>query len=397
MECNANGHYPNCSGPHNGAKLTTNILKKIVYIVNVDWFFISHRLPLALHALENGWEVFLLTKDSGRKEELENYGIRVHDIPFGRTSINPIQEIKCVMRLTRLIRQIEPDVIHNVTWKGCLWGGIAAKRAGNHHVVNALSGLGSVIINKGVVNHVMEYIAKVAFKDEYSTFIFQNPDDIQWFKTHGYATNNRIRLIKGSGIDLELFSYQKVIPKNKIRILFPARMLRDKGLCELIEAMHVLRPKYDGKIELILAGGCDDANKTSLSKEELNAMLVDSYITWIGNQKDMYPVYVDSDIVALPSYREGLPKSLIEACAVGRPIVTTDVPGCRECVDDGINGYLVPLKSSSAIAEAIARLVDNQDDRIRFGMASRRKAELEFSIENVIKKTFSLYDSVMKN
>lgn len=370
--------------------------KKLVYVVNVDWFFISHRLPLALHALKNGWDVYLLTKDTGRKAELEGYGIKVIDVPFGRTSVNPLQELKCVRELTRHIKQISPDVIHNVTWKGCLWGGIAAKRAGNKHVVNALSGLGSVFISKGVVNRIMGYLAKISFKDDYSAFIFQNPDDIKWFKTQGFATDDRIYLIKGSGIDLNTFAFKEPEPKEKLKILFPARMLRDKGLCELIEAMKILQPKYEGKVELVLAGSCGDANKTAISEDELKSMLIDGYITWIGNQKDMYPVYMDSDIVVLPSYREGLPKSLIEACAVGRPIVTTDVPGCRECVDEGVNGYLVPLKSINELADAIDKLIVNTDLRRQFGIASRKKAEAEFSIENVIEKTFGIYETILK-
>lgn len=369
---------------------------KIVFIVNVDWFFVSHRLPLALHALKEGWDVYLLTKDTGKKEELEGYGIHFFDIPFGRTSVNPFEEVKCVFKLRSLLKQIKPDVIHNVTWKGCLWGGIAAKMVGNKHVVNALSGLGSVFISKGVVNHIMGYLSKVSFKDNYSAFIFQNPDDVKWFKSQGYATDDRIYMIKGSGIDLNTYAFKAPEPKEKLKILFPARMLRDKGLCELIEAMKILQPKYEEKIELVLAGSCGDANKTAIKEDELKSMLVDGYITWIGNQTNMYPVYLDSDIVVLPSYREGLPKSLIEACSVGRPIVTTDVPGCRECVDEGVNGYLVPVRTSDELAEAMAKLIDDAEMRKRYGIASRKKAEAEFSIDNVIENTFSIYDKLMR-
>ena len=368
--------------------------KKIVYIVNVDSFFISHRLPLALHALQSGWDVYLLTKDTGKKPELEDYGIKVIDVPFGRTSVNPVEELKCLFVLKKQLKRIMPDVIHNVTWKGCLWGGIAAKLTGNKHVVNALSGLGSVFISKGLVYRIMGYLAKMSFKDDYSAFIFQNPDDIKWFKSQGYATDDRIYLIKGSGIDLNKFAYKETKPKSKLKVLFPARMLKDKGLLELIEAMKLLRSKYEGKIELFLAGSCGDANKTAITEEELKALLVDGYITWIGYQKDMYPVYVESDIVVLPSYREGLPKSLIEACAVGRPIVTTDVPGCRECVDEGKNGYLVPVRTSQELADAIEKLVNSPEDRKAFGLASRQKAERDFSIENVISNTFDIYKKI---
>lgn len=372
-------------------------MKKIVFIVNVDWFFKSHRYPLALHAVEKGWDVYVLTKDTGLKKEFAGKDITLIDIPFGRTSVNPLQEIKCLLAIRKELKRIKPDVIHNVTWKGCLWGSMAAKMVGNRHVVNALSGLGSVFIGQGLVNKVMGLLAEKAFKNDYSAFIFQNPDDINWFKGLGYASEDRIYMIKGSGIDLNSYAYQEATPKEKLKVLFPARMLRDKGLVELIDAFGLLKEKYAGKIELVLAGSCGDANKTAVSEEELRGMLVENYITWIGNQKDMYPVYVNSDIVVLPSYREGLPKSLIEACAVGRPIVTTDVPGCRECVDEGINGFLVPVKTSIELACAIEKLVLDSDLRIEYGKASRKKAEQEFSIENVINKTFSIYDSLLKD
>lgn len=369
--------------------------KKIVYIVNVDWFFMSHRLPLALHAIESGWDVYLLTKVTDKRGVLDGNGIHVINVPFGRTSINPVAELKCLIKISRLLKKIKPDVIHNVTWKGCLWGSIAAKMVGNTHVVNALSGLGSVFIGQGMVNKIMGRLAKIAFKNDYAAFIFQNPDDIKWFKELKYASEDRIYLIKGSGIDLNAYAYNEAKHKDKLKVLFPARMLRDKGLMELIDAFGLLKEKYEGKIELVLAGSCGDANKTSVSEEELEGMLVDGYITWIGNQEDMYPIYVDSDIVVLPSYREGLPKSLIEACAVGRPVVTTDVPGCRECVDEGVNGNLVPLKSVKELADAIEALIIDTDKRKEFGVASRKKAEEEFSIENVIEKTFAIYGELV--
>ena len=369
---------------------------KIVFIVNVDWFFISHRLPLALEAIKKGWEVFLFARDTGKRKELQDIGITLIDIPFGRTSTNPIQELKCIISIQKELKRISPDIIHNVTWKGCLLGGLAAKMVGNRHVVNALSGLGSVFIGDGLVNRIMMRLAEFAFKNDYSCFIFQNPDDVNWFKNLGYASADRIFEIKGSGVDLKSFSYQEVTTKEKVRILFPARILKDKGLIELIEALKLLQPKYKDKIETFLAGSCGDANKTSVSEEELKSMLIEVYITWIGHQKDMYPVYVNSDVVVLPSYREGLPKSLIEACAVGRPIVSTDVPGCRECVDDGVNGYLVPVKTTKELADAIEKLIVDSDLRIEFGMASRKKAETEFSIENVIEKTFKIYDTILR-
>ena len=211
------------------------------------------------------------------------------------------------------------------------------------------------------------------------------------------AEDSHYCLIKGSGVDLDEFVYSVPLNIEPIKILFPARILYDKGIMELIYAAGILEDDYKGKVLFLLAGNCDDDNLASMSESELKKHLVPNYLEWIGFQKQMVPIYQECDIVVLPSYREGLPKSLIEACAIGRPVVTTDVPGCRECVIDNYNGFLVPAKNSDSLASALKRLIDDKELRLSFGKNSRIIAEKEFSIEKVLEKTFSIYDSIMNN
>lgn len=368
-------------------------MKKLFYIVNVDWFFISHRLPLAIHAMKQGFVVYILTADTGRRSELESLGIQFISIPFKRSGSNPFHELKCVYLLWYNIRKIQPDIIHNITLKAALLASLASKLAGAKNVINAISGLGYNFTDnrKGLLQRIVKFMICFAFRSSTYSFILQNPDDVKMIDQLQLVDRKRLYLIKGSGIDLNLFYFQFPPNQDTLKILFPARILLDKGIKELIDAAHILQKELQGKIEFILAGDCDKENLAVFPEEELRKELVLGYITWVGFQKDMYSLYVNCDIVVLPSYREGLPKSLIEACAVGRPIVTTDVPGCRECVVEGGNGWLVPAKDSQALAVALKKLIDNKSMRYEFGIQSRKLAERDFSIDGVINKTFSIY------
>lgn len=371
---------------------------KIVYVVNVDWFFISHRLPLALHAIEEGDEVYLLTFDTGRKEELQQKGIHFVDIPFERSGSNPLHEIKCIRKLKQAYIRINPDIIHHITLKASLLGCIAAKLAHNGNVVNAISGFGYMFTEdrKGLMQTVVKKLIHFAFKSKSFSFILQNPDDVKSVKEMDLVPDDNIYLIKGSGVDLRVYDYFVPQRHEKVSCLFPARILRDKGVVEFIEAAMQLKNEYEGKVKFVLAGDCDEENPAVLHESELNSMLIPGYIEWIGYQKMMIPVFTSSDIVVLPSYREGLPKSLIEACAIGRPIITTDAIGCRECVYDGENGFLVPVKDSESIAFALKKLFDNDELRLQMGKMSRKLAERDFSIDSVIEKTFAIYQNYIK-
>ena len=370
--------------------------KRIIFVVNVDWFFLSHRLPLALEALNRGYDVFLLAADCGKREEVEKYGIKFVHIPFERSGSNPIHELKCVFKLKRLYKKLCPDIIHHITIKSAILGSLAAKFSGNKNVVNAISGFGYNFTDErdGLLQKIMKLVLKFAFRDKHFSYILQNPDDINAIKEFNFTSEDKVYLIKGSGIDLQQYSFAALPNNEKLNILFPARILRDKGIIELIDAAKLLQNKLYGKVTFILAGDCDINNPTGIHQDELNNIIVKNYIEWVGYQKQMYEIYKSADIVILPSYREGLPKSLIEACAVGRPIITTDVPGCRECVIENYNGILVKSKNVEELSSAIEILINNKDLRVQYGKNARLLAEKEFSIESVIDKHFSIYKSI---
>lgn len=372
-------------------------MKKLFFVVNVDWFFLSHRLPLALAAIERGWEVFLLTSNTGRKNEIENYGIKFIDIPFERSGTNWKHDLKCVRMLVTYYRRYQPDIIHNVTLKAALLGSIAAKLSRSRKVVNAISGLGYNFTDgrDGLLQKLIRKLMNFAFKSDYFYFILQNPDDIQMMKKLNFVPDSHYKLIKGSGIDLNEFPFTPSQNKEKLKILFPARILYDKGVMEFIGAAKLLEKEWKDKVKFVLAGDCDEHNKAVVKQADLEKHLIQDYLEWVGFQNNMLPLYQASDIVVLPSYREGLPKSLIEACAVGRPIITTDVPGCRECVVDGYNGRIVPVKAVEPLASAISELCENSEKRTKMGRNSRVLAEREFSIENVIEKTFDIYGEIL--
>lgn len=371
---------------------------KIVFVCNVDWFFISHRLPLAKEALAKGNKVYVLTKNTGRRKELEAFGLKFIEIPFIRSGKNPIHEINCILKLCKSYKDIQPDIIHHITLKSALLGSVASKIAKVKNVVNAISGLGYNFTDgrNGLLQKVIKKLINVAFKSRYFHFILQNPDDFQMIENLSLVPNKHIHLIKGSGVNLNTYKFNPLSLDGKIKFLFPARLLYDKGLMELIGAAKKLQSSLEGKAQFLLAGDCDPDNLAAISEEELQKELIPGYIDWIGFQKDMYPIYVNSHIVILPSYREGLPKSLIEACAVGRPIITTDVPGCRECVINNLNGCLVKVKDIDALSKAIYHLFCHPELLSEMGKESRLLAEREFSIDVVVDKTFDIYNSLIR-
>ncbi|WP_294476120.1 glycosyltransferase family 4 protein [uncultured Bacteroides sp.] len=366
---------------------------RIAIVTNHDWFFISHRLPIALAALREGHEVYLLAIDTGRRKELEDIGIKFVSISLNPTGKNPVEEMRTLWELRKLYKRIKPDVIHHVTMKVTLLGSLAAKSLGIKAVVNAISGLGFAFTDgrKGFLQKIIKAEMFLAYKSQTEHFILQNPDDLRQMKILGYVPEKNVHLIKGSGVNLNLFAYKLPHNKEKQILLFPARILGDKGVYELIEAMRSIREEIVTKAKLLLAGDCSSTNPTVIKEMELKSMLEPGYIEWIGFQKDMASIYAQSDIVVLPSYREGLPKSLIETCSIGRPIITTDVPGCRECVIEGYNGMIVPVKDPISLAKAILKMVNNRDLQLKMGCNSRKMAEQEFSIDKVIDKHFEIY------
>lgn len=372
-------------------------MKTLLMITNVDWFFISHRLVIAQEAISKGWKVYVAAEDTGRGCEIAVNGITFIDFKFSRSGTNPFEEIETLRNFRKLYKEIKPDVVHHITLKPVIYGSLTAKMLKVKGVVNAVNGLGYNFTSgrQGLVAKVMIRMMRYGFKRDNLTVIFQNGDDEKELATLGVVQpNNNVVRIKGSGVDLKKFKQTELPSFDIIKVLFPTRMLWDKGTKELHDATQLLKEKYKNKVQFILAGMADEDNKAGVPANYLNEWQDGEYVTWIGYQKDMVQVYNDSHIVVLPSYREGMPKTLIEACAVGRAIITTDAIGCRECVDEGVNGLKVPVYSVKELAGALETLFENPEMIKQMGDASRKKAEAEFDVRNVVDKHMEIYEEL---
>lgn len=370
---------------------------KLFIVVNVDWFFLSHRLPVALAAQRHGWDVTIVTADTGRLRDIEAAGLRAVNLPMSRSGMNILQDLRACWYLYKLYRYHRPDVVHHVAIKAILWGSLAAKFANVHGVVNAISGLGGFFAeeNQSLLSKVLPKVLRFSHHIENLLVIFQNQEDGQLYLKHRIITEAQARLIKGSGVDLAEYCYTQEPKEGKIVVLLTARMIVEKGVFVLIDAAERLRQSYEDRLEFWIAGGLDD-HPGAITQTQLDAVCDGHYIQWLGRREDVRDLLQQCHVFAFPSYyMEGLPKSLIEACAIGRPIVTTNNIGCRDVVTDGMNGFLVPVKDSQTLAEKIKVLIDSPDLRRKMGLASRKVAEENFSIETVINSHLSIYQELV--
>lgn len=375
----------------------TNNSKTLLIVVNVDWIFLSHRIAIGEAAVKNGYRVIVATKDSGKADLIRAKGMEFVPLPISRSGTQPIKELMLLWSFYKLYKKVQPDLIHHITLKPVIYGSVVAKVIGLK-TVNAISGLGYSFTDKrkGLLQKVLVSLMKYGFSKRDNHLIFQNKDDLKELKSLGIISNRTaISIIKGVGVDLETYRFEHK-KKEIISVVMPSRMLWDKGVKEFVEAAKLLKEKYFGQVQFNLYGKIDKENKMGVLKSYLENQEIEGYLKWYGHQEDMLRHYVTADIVVLPSYREGIPRTLIEACAAGLPIVTTTAIGCRDCVDEGENGYKVPVKSVIELAEAIEKLILSPEDRIRMGQNSRKKAEHEFDQKEVIKKHLQIYDSMIQ-
>lgn len=367
--------------------------KKLLYLVNENTFFWLHRGALAHAAKEAGYEVHIATpaSDEAAKRYAE-HGMIHHPIPLSRKGANPLAELKTLWSIYKLYRNVQPDVAHHVTIKPVLYGGIAARLAGVKKTVSAISGLGYVFIQQGLKARVLRAVATFLYRralgHKNGTVIFQNPDDRDTFLKNRLVREAQVVMIRGSGVDLEKFTAAERPATPPVRITLIARMLWDKGVDEFVEAAREL--KGEGA-EFCLVGDTDDGNPAAIPTAQLQGWVDEGIVTWQGWAEDVNAIYAKSHIACLPSYREGMPKALIEACACGLPVVTADVPGCRETVEEGKNGFLVEVRNAKSLARALKALIQDETLRSHFGVASRAKAEAEFSLRTVIAQHLDIY------
>ena len=369
--------------------------RHLVYVITEDWFFTSHFLDRAIAAKKAGYKVSVVTRCRNVAERLRQHGLLVENIEFSRRGLNPVTEIATVLRLWSILKRIKPDIVHNIALKPVVLGSLAAKLAGANKVVNAPVGMGYVFTSKEskarVLRPVVKSLIRYVLSRPNSRVIIENQDDFENLISGKFANQDSIFLVKGAGVDTIKFA-AKPEPDSPITVIMVSRLLRDKGVQEFMEAAKTVRAT-NSKVQFLLVGDVDDGNPTSLTSTQLMELTDSKDVTWLGVRTDIVELLAASHIACLPSYREGLPKSLIEAASVGRPIVTTDVPGCREVVTHLVNGLLVRPRDSKELAVAIEKLASDPDLRRKMGAENRHKAENEFSNEIIIRQTHSVYDS----
>ena len=362
---------------------------KLLFVVTEDWYFVSHRLALAVAAKKGGFDVAVATRVGEHGETIRAAGIRL--IPFGlaRRRGNPLREVAA---LVRLYCREQPDIVHHVALKPIVYGALSAWVARVPAQVNAVAGLGWLFTStKGMMRLVrpaIRWTLAWLLNARGSLTIVQNPDDrALLIRTH--LPEARLRLIRGAGVDTTSF-HPVPEPSGSVCIVLAARMLWDKGVGEFVEAARLLT-QAGAYARFVLVGDPDPGNPASVPVEALRAWHGHNGVEWWGRRDNMQDVFRSAHIACLPSYREGLPKVLLEAAACGLPIVTTDAPGCREIVRSGDNGLLIPMRDAQALAQALRILIDDEDLRAKMGRRAREIVLAEFSQEQVIAETLAVY------
>ena len=367
---------------------------RLVYFVTEDWYFVSHRIHLAIAASEAGYDVYVVTRAKDKADIIRRAGLELIPISVSRAGLNPFADIALVFRLYRIYRRIRPDIVHNVALKPVMYGSIAAWMSRVPRVVNAMAGMGFLFASDRLLAKILKFPVKMLMglllRNRRTTVILQNPDDVRGFVKSGIARPEQIALILGSGVDPTAFPASQE-PEGVPVVVLSCRMIWDKGVAEFVEAARIVNAK-DQVARFVLVGDADAQNPASVPRGQLHDWHQEGVVEWWGHSSDMPSVFARSHIVCLPSYyREGIPKVLIEAASSGLPIVTTDAPGCREIVRDGENGLLVPPKDGKALAAALQSLLRSPAQRMRMGVAGREMVVEQFSLDRVISETLAVY------
>ncbi len=367
------------------------IKKKILFILNVDYFLITHRLPVAIKAIKLGYDVHLASQVSNASEEIKKHNIKVHPIRINRSGLNINSIFLSLLDIYKIIREIEPDIVHLISIKPILLGGLALHFIKDKpKIISSISGLGYLFTNKGYKTLLLKFIAtilyKIAFKHKSMICIVQNRDDLHFLQSLTSLPNRNFKLIPGSGVDLKKFCFTE-LSQSKPIIIFPARLLISKGIQNFIEAAVALKKKA----RFVIVGKFDPDSRDSITKEYIEFYQNKNFIEYWGYSKRMHLIIPKSTIVVLPSFREGLPKVLCEAAACGRVIITTDVPGCRDSIIKDETGLLIPRDDSSALIRALTKLLDNPENLYIMGKKGRKFAEKMFDVNKIVNQHMKIY------
>lgn len=371
--------------------------KKILFLVNDLSFFISHRLLIAETVFHKGYNVIIGYGETGGADPflLQNKGFKINSVFMQRGGLNLLNEFKTLFSIWKLFKKEKPEIVHLITIKPYLYGGIISQLLKIPSVVSSVSGLGTLFTSKNFKSIFVQFLLypvyKLAFNHHNQKVIVQNLDDLKVLVNLGYLKLSKSKLIKGSGVNLDNFT--KLKEKGKVPIIcFTGRLIREKGVYEFISAARLLK-KRGINARFYLAGNLDTKNPTGLSIIDYNK-IKKNYVEFLGYQKDIPTLYANSHIICLPSYREGFPKSLMEAAAASRSIVTTNVAGCRDVIIPGKTGILVPVKNSHKLADALQWLIEHPKERVAMGKAGRKLAEKEFKIEKIVKEHLEIYQEL---
>jgi glycosyltransferase involved in cell wall biosynthesis len=366
----------------------------ILYVVSEDRIFLSHRLPMARAARDAGFDVHVATRVQKKADTIRAEGFALHPIPF-RRGRSLFAALSTIFALRRIENAVAPTLVHHVGLQSCILGGLAALGT-NRPQVNALTGLGYTFTGDKsrtrFFRRIMSLGLRFLLNRKHAIALVQNPDDRAALGQIGIRSD-RFALIPGSGVDTDKLQPLPE-PDGPITVGFVGRLLTDKGIRALVAAQKLLRGR-GVLIQLLIAGEPDTANPASITLEEAQDWNLEPGITWLGHIDDIEPLWRRSHIAALPSHREGLPKSLLEAAACGRPMIATDVPGCREIVIHERTGLLVPVEDARALADAIAKLAKSKELRLRFGSAARDMVVADMSADAIGQRTLALYRSLI--
>lgn len=368
--------------------------RTLVFLLTEDWFFASHFWVRGLAAKQAGWRVVLVARASEAAARIRESGIEVIPVDFNRRRLNPLAEAWFTWRLARLYRELKPDVVHHIALKPIVIGGAAARLAGVRNIVNAPVGLGFVFSSEKLLARVLKPLVSLGLRATLTPpgaqVVFENPDDLAALTSAGMVRKEAAHLVRGAGVDIQAF-HPAPEPPGPVRVILIARMIREKGIADFVAAARILR----GQAEFVLVGAPDAGNPNTITQAELRAWEAEGVVQWLGPRRDIAALLAGAHIAVQPStYREGLPKSALEAMAAGKPLVATDIPGCREAVVDGETGFLVPPRDALALAEAIGKLIHDAALRARLGAAARLRAEQYFADSIICKQTLLVYETI---
>lgn len=371
--------------------------RKILYLVTEDWYFCSHRLPVARAARESGLQVLVAARPHDHVGPIRAEGFQFIPILLQRRSFSLIAEIRALFEIIRIYREHRPQIVHHIALKPVIYGSIAARLAGIPAIVNAMAGLGTLFIEGGGFRRIARFLATTALSfalpRRASKLLLQNEDDREMLIRIGITSEEGSTVIRGSGVDIDSY-HPTTPPQGPLLAILPARMLRDKGVEEFVSAARILRARGNG-LRCALVGPEDPENPSAVPRRQLESWAKEGAIEWWGARADMPAVYAAAAIVCLPSYREGLPKVLLEGAASGRALIATDVPGCNGVVRNGDTGILVPVRDAAALADALERLASDPLLRAELGARARSLVVKEFSDSHIASQTLLLYQALL--